>query len=583
MRAASEMPEDGHLETLSAPPDVAAHASPVPSAWPEAAPETIAPSPRFLAAIPHEVARRHLVFGLRERGGVVTVACRPGTDALALANLARWLERAVETESCEAEPLARLIDAAYAEAAWGGRRGAPDDGAPARDGSAPIIALTRDDFEGADLDAELARAALDADADLLHTGQKAPLVRLVDSILFDAIGQGASDIHVQPLAHVVLIRYRVDGVLATARCVPARLAAALVTRIKVMARMDVAERRAPQDGRATVVIGGGAEKRTGTWDERPRSTPKSIDLRISSLPTSFGERAVIRLLYADQTRARASIAGLAMPAPLEAAFLERCGRSSGIVLVTGPTGSGKTTTLYATLRWIITRSAAADVNILTIEDPIEYDLSADDGADEQDGAEARSQSDSGRASRGAGVPISQTQVDPKKGLLFATGLRHILRQDPDVIMVGEIRDAETARIAIQASLTGHMVFSTLHTGDAPSAVSRLIDLGVEPFLICSTLSAVLAQRLARLLHGECSGGGCAACLGTGFRGRRGLFELLLLDDELRGVIARRGSSTELRAAAVHRGMTPLAAAGEALVHAGLTTHEEVRRVTLGVE
>jgi general secretion pathway protein E len=390
----------------------------------------------------------------------------------------------------------------------------------------------------------------------LNTEQKGPIPRLVDVLLFESIGRGASDIHIQPLADEVLVRYRVDGVLATARSVPLRLAAAIVSRIKVMARMDVAERRAPQDGRATVVIGRGrgASSQAG----------KAVDLRISTLPTSFGERVVIRLLYADQASDRATMESLGMPQTVAAAYLDRAGRSSGIVLVTGPTGSGKTTTLYATLRWIISRSStggrAADVN----------DLSA---AATPVAGTPRSRS----------LPISQTQVDPKKGLTFASGLRHILRQDPDVIMVGEIRDAETARIAIQASLTGHAVFSTLHTNDAPSAISRLIDLEVEPFLICSTVSAVLAQRLVRLVHRDCRGEGCPGCLGTGFKGRRGLFELLLMNDEVRELVAQRQSAALLRDSAVAGGMRTLTDEGRRLIEEGLTTTAEVQRVTLGVE
>jgi general secretion pathway protein E len=527
--------------------------------------DAIEPSPTFMARISRDVARKHLIFGVREHAGRVTVLHAPSVDALSLANLQRWLQMPVDAQAGEPELIARQIDAAYGGAA----RSAPRSASGA---DAPTIALETPNETAADLDADLARAAADEDADLLHTGQKGPVVRLVDSMLFDAIGQSASDIHVQPLADQVLIRYRIDGVLATARSIPAHLAAAVVSRIKIMARLDIAERRAPQDGRATVLISG-----------RGSNASKAIDLRISTLPTSFGERVVLRLLYTDQTRDRASIDALQMPGPIQAAFLERCVRSSGMILVTGPTGSGKTTTLYATLRWIIARSASgnagpgADLNVMTIEDPIEYDLSA--GSISSEHTDHAASPVQGRRS----VPISQTQVDAKKGLTFASGLRHILRQDPDVIMVGEIRDAETARIAIQASLTGHMVFSTLHTNDAPSAASRLIDLEVEPFLICSTLSCVLAQRLVRLLHAECEGRGCPRCWGTGFRGRSAIFELLLTDDPIRELIGRSAASSELRTLALARGMTSLAAAGEQLVRAKLTTLQEIQRVTLGVD
>lgn len=522
------------------------------------------PSPTFLRLVPHEVARQHLIFGSSEGGGVIVVQHAQGLAPGVMNNLAKWTGCTIDPTPADAERIARDIDAAYAQHA----ADAADNATPgeSRDGT-PLITLDAANIATGALDIDMNQAAVMADADLLNTEQKGPVVRLVDALLFEAIGQGASDIHIQPLADEVLIRYRIDGVLATARTVPVRLAPALVTRIKVMARMDVAERWAPQDGRATVLIGRG-------------SSGKTIDLRISTLPTSFGERVVTRLLYSDQTTDRASIQALCMPPAINKAYLDRAGRSSGILLVTGPTGSGKTTTLYATLRWIIARSStdfvgtsntrAADVNVMTIEDPIEYDLTA--------GQMAGSKSTSKRS-----LPISQTQVDPRKGLTFASGLRHILRQDPDVIMVGEIRDGETARIAIQASLTGHMVFSTLHTNDAPSAVSRLIDLQVEPFLICSTLSAVLAQRLVRLVHAECAGQGCPACLGTGFRGRRGLFELMLLDEPLRELIARRAGSNEIRTLAIARGLRSLADEGQRLIDAGLTTPAEVQRVTLGVE
>jgi general secretion pathway protein E len=527
---------------------------------------TISPSPRFLDVVPHDVARRHLIFGHAECGGRLLVLHAAGVPAWAISNVALWCGMPVVAEQADSEFIAREIDVAYA------RFLADREPSGSHTGDSPLITLGAEGGDFEDLEADLARVAASADADLLNTDQKGPVVRLVDALLFEAIGQGASDIHVQPLATEVLVRFRVDGVLATARTVPLRLGPAIVTRIKVMARMDVAERRAPQDGRATVAIGG----------NRGRDAAKTIDLRISTLPTAFGERVVVRMLYAEQSSTRASIASLAMPPDVEAEFLDRSGRSSGIVLVTGPTGSGKTTTLYATLRWVIGRSATgranrnADVNVMTIEDPIEYDLSAADVSAAMDASTPLGLSHSS-------FPISQTQVDVKKGLTFASGLRHILRQDPDVIMVGEIRDGETARIAIQASLTGHLVFSSLHTNDAPSAISRLIDLDVEPFLICSTLSAVLAQRLVRLLHIECGGRGCPGCLGTGYRGRRGLFELLLMDDAVRVLVARGASSTDIRRVALQRGMRSLADEGGRLASAGITTSAEVQRVTLGVD
>ncbi len=354
------------------------------------------------------------------------------------------------------------------------------------------------------------------------------------AVLFHALGKGASDVHLQPLPTGTLVRIRVDGVLHDVREIPTEIAVAVTSRIKVMGRMDIAERRAPQDGRATVTIG-----------DRP------ADLRISTVPTSHGERVVVRLL--DRERQPCSFEALGMPEHVATPYIDRASRTNGILLVTGPTGSGKTTTLYATLG----RVGAARVNVMTIEDPIEYELSL------------------------TGVRASQSQVNAKKGVTFATGLRHILRQDPDVVMVGEIRDAETARMAIQASLTGHLVLSTLHTNDAPSAVTRLVDLGVEPYLVASSLSAVLAQRLVRLTHAACAGAGCDTCLSSGLLGRSGVYELLVVDDEMRALIGQGVRTKDLRDAARRGGMRTLIEEGERVVHEGISTRAEVDRVLLG--
>ncbi len=340
--------------------------------------------------------------------------------------------------------------------------------------------------------------------------------------------------HVQPLDDRTLVRYRLDGVLHTARELPRTSTASVVSRIKVMGRMDIAERRIPQDGRATVTIG-----------TRP------VDLRISTLPTSYGERAVLRLL--DNSQQLCDFDQIGMPPEVATPFLERAQRTNGIILVTGPTGSGKTTTLYSTLR----RIGSAQINIMTIEDPIEYELST------------------------TGLAVSQSQINPRKGVTFANGLRHILRQDPDVVMVGEIRDAETARMAIQASLTGHLVFSTLHTNDAASAVTRLVDLGIEAYLVSASLSAVLAQRLVRLIHDQCQGQGCEDCLDTGFRGRTGLFELMVIDEPTRELISRGAALADLRTAAQASGLRTLREEGQRLVAAGRTTRTEAHRVVEG--
>ncbi len=498
---------------------------------------------RFVDCIPREFARRHLVAsegipGESEAAAAADAAvdnagcgaCEQLVAAVAtpdavLANIAARLRRPVQVRRDDGERVARLVDELYERE----RREAPRGTAgPVAAGGAARDALAGEAARSVD------RLLALADRDLLNVEGKGKVVLLVDAILFEALGRGASDIHIQPLPDATIVRYRVDGVLHDVRTLAPELAVAVVSRVKVMGRMDIAERRVPQDGRATVSIG-----------ERP------IDLRISTVPTSHGERAVLRLL--DHQQQLTEFGALGMPPRVAAPFLERARRANGIILVTGPTGSGKTTTLYATL----TAIGSARVNIMTIEDPVEYDLSA------------------------AGLRVSQSQVNSRKGVTFATGLRHILRQDPDVVMVGEIRDAETARTAIQASLTGHLVLSTLHTNDAPSALTRLIDLGVEPYLVSASLSAVLAQRLVRRVHGACGGRGCAECLETGLRGRMGVFELLAVSDAVRALVTQGADAQRLRDAARAEGMTTLVEEGARLVGEGATTREEVDRVLVG--
>ncbi len=472
-------------------------------------------SESFRKLVPRDFARAHLILSQGERDGVEHLVVAESADPAAVFNVGVRLRRPIVAVVADGEAIARAIDEAYGQ----------------RDGeAAPTEAADVGGVEPGEIDRLLA----EADRDLLSTQGKGPVVKLVDALLFEALGKAASDVHVQPLEDRALVRYRLDGVLHTVREIPRRLTPAVVSRIKVMGRMDIAERRIPQDGRATVTIG------------RHR-----IDLRISTLPTSYGERAVLRLL--DTSRQLCDFDRLGMPPEVAEPFVDRASRTNGIILVTGPTGSGKTTTLYSTLR----RIGSPQVNIMTIEDPIEYELSS------------------------TGLAISQSQINPRKGVNFATGLRHILRQDPDVVMVGEIRDAETARIAIQASLTGHLVFSTLHTNDAASAVTRLVDLGVEPYLVSASLSATLAQRLVRLTHRGCGGAGCDECLGTGFKGRTGLFELMTIDEGIRELISIGASLGELRAAARARGMRTLREEGRRLVEEGRTTADEAARVVEG--
>ncbi len=364
--------------------------------------------------------------------------------------------------------------------------------------------------------------------DLLEAADDAPIIRMLNALLTQAVRERASDIHIEPYERHSSVRFRVDGTLGEVVQPNRALHAALISRLKIMAELDIAEKRLPQDGRISLRLGG-----------------RAVDVRVSTLPSAHGERAVLRLL--DKSEGVLSLEALGMQGPTLAAFERLIQQPHGIVLVTGPTGSGKTTTLYAAL----SRLDAQRLNIMTVEDPIEYELPG----------------------------IGQTQVNPKIELTFAKALRALLRQDPDVIMIGEIRDQETAQIAIQASLTGHLVLATLHTNDAPSAVTRLVDMGVEPFLLSSSLLGVLAQRLVRKVCPACRGQGCDACAHSGYQGRQGLFELMVIDDPLRALIHERAPEAALREHALTQGMVPLRQAGEALVAQGITTAEEVWRVT----
>jgi len=396
---------------------------------------------------------------------------------------------------------------------------------------------------------------LEETADLLDDVSDAPVIRLVNRMISQAVKTGASDIHIEPFQNSLKIRYRIDGILYERLTPPKGIQASLVSRIKVMANMNIAEKRIPQDGRAQVRIG-----------------DQEIDIRISTVPTSFGERLVMRLLNKSGYFLSLHQFGLSRD------HFDRLNRmiqqTHGIVLVTGPTGSGKTTTLYASLSEI----NSPDKNIITIEDPVEYNLTG----------------------------IGQIQVNPKTGVTFAKGLRAIVRQDPDVVLVGEIRDVETAGIAIQSALTGHLVFSTLHTNDAAGAITRLKDLGVEPYLISSSVNAIIAQRLVRILCPHCrqqytltpedtktlnTNGqdltgkkvyrprGCSKCFETGYFRRQAIFEILELDDDIRNLILQTSETNRIREAAVKKGMVTLRRDGMAKVFQGITSIREVLRVT----
>ncbi len=378
---------------------------------------------------------------------------------------------------------------------------------------------------------------LPAVEDLLEAANDAPIIRMLNALLTQAAKDGASDIHIEPYERSSAVRFRVDGRLREVVQPNRALHAALISRLKIMAELDISEKRLPQDGRISLRIGG-----------------RAIDVRVSTLPSAHGERAVLRLL--DKSESKFTLEALGMSGRVLSAFDRLVHQPHGIMLVTGPTGSGKTTTLYASLGRIDT----ATTNVLTVEDPIEYELSG----------------------------IGQTQVNARIDLTFGKALRAILRQDPDVIMIGEIRDFETAQIAIQASLTGHLVLATLHTNDAPSAITRLIDMGVEPYLLSSSLLGAQAQRLVRKLCGACKRQdadghwrpvGCAACGQTGYKGRTGVYELMVVDDSLRALIHNRAAESELLAAARKGGFVPMRDDGERLVAEGVTSLEEVLRVT----
>ncbi len=434
--------------------------------------------------------------------------------------------------------------------------------APLEDVMVEVRRLTRANAAlGAVVDDDTYQAIEDEPDDLtIEDGiSEGPIVRLVNSIIFQAAEDGASDVHFEPQEDALLVRFRVDGVLVVAQRIPRQLAVGVVTRLKVLAKLDIAERRKPQDGRIT--LGAGAAGRL-------------LDIRVATLPTVYGESVVMRLL--DKSRKAPTLAELGLLERMHEQFARIVKKPTGALLVTGPTGSGKSTTLYGALAGINN----PEINVITVEDPVEYRLAG----------------------------INQVQINQRAGLTFATVLRSILRSDPDVIMVGEIRDVETAKISIEAALTGHMVLSTLHTNDAPSALTRLSEMGVEPFLTASAVSAVLAQRLMRKLCTSCSEpyrpteaellaariprdrlhrydgvelrrkGGCTRCAGTGFKGRIGVFQLLEVSETIASLAARGANKDEIEQAAFAEGMQTLWADGLDKVVAGMTTVEELARV-----
>jgi len=467
--------------------------------------------------IPYSFARAQRILPAGERDGSLVIWVTERTLAPAIGELRRSLARELTPVVVSDEQFEEGMRAAYVD---GG------------DGAASVVNEVESEV---DLD-RLMQDIPDVE-DLLDEKDDAPIVRMLNAMLSQAVREGAPDVHIEPFESHSVVRYRIDGSLRDVVRPRSALHAALASRIKIMANMDIAEKRLPQDGRIMLRLGG-----------RP------IDVRVSTLPAGHGERIVLRLL--DKERGALAPEKLGMASDTLAAFSELVRQSHGIVLVTGPTGSGKTTTLYAMLSRLDTQTS----NILTVEDPIEYDLPG----------------------------IGQTQVNARIDMTFARALRAILRQDPDVIMIGEIRDRETAQIAVQASLTGHLVLATLHTNDSVSAVTRLLDMGIEPFLLSSSLLGVLGQRLLRKLCPECRQAtddgywraqGCPACSNTGYAGRTGAYELLRVDEQMRQAIHAQEGESKLRALATAQGFRSIREDCRRWLTDGTTSLEEVTRVT----
>ncbi|MEK7286005.1 MAG: type II secretion system ATPase GspE [Nitrospirota bacterium] len=483
-------------------------------------------------SVPIAFAKKHLILPFQRVGKSVQVITSDPLNQTAIDDLRLFLKSPISVIAAPSKVILNRIHNIYEQMTDTAEQAISD----LSDGSTSEIADPRfTDME-----------------DLLDTNDEAPMIRLVNSILFEASKQRASDIHIEPFEKEVSVRYRIDGVLYPILTVPKRLQASLISRIKIVADMNIAEKRLPQDGRISTRMGG-----------------REIDIRVSSVPIVHGERMVLRLL--DKTSLLITLTQIGLSKESLDALSSIIERTHGIFLATGPTGSGKTTTLYAALQKI----NSTDKNVITIEDPIEYQLKG----------------------------VGQIQVNPKIDLTFGNGLRSILRQDPDIIMVGEIRDVDTAQIAIHASLTGHLVLSTLHTNDSAGAITRLLDMGVEPFLISSSVLGIVAQRLVRLLCKACKTSyvptseeleklgvkqkvavfyrtvGCPACMNTGYRGRIGIYELLLMTDEIRSLVLAKADASQIKAKSASRGMLTLREEGIAKVIAGETTTEEILRVT----
>jgi len=491
--------------------------------------------PKAMETLDRDFIEAHNVLPLCMEDGKLAVAMTDPANVFLLDEVQRKTGMSISVKVCPAEDIKHILGSV--QESEGSNNFAVDD----------LIKNIEDD------DVEVVDTEEQDIADLERVAGESPIIKFVNFLIFNAVKEGASDIHVEPGDKKLKIRYRIDGVLFEMMSPPHNMHAPVISRIKIMSNLDIAERRLPQDGRIRVVI-----------------NKRNVDMRVSTLPTSYGEKIVIRIL--DTGAAQLTLMQLGMD-PDNLSIMERqVNQPHGIIMVTGPTGSGKSTTLYAALRTM----DASRINISTVEDPVEYQL---DG-------------------------IAQVQVHDRIGMSFAIALRSLLRQDPDVIMVGEIRDDETARIAVQASLTGHLVLSTLHTNDAPSSITRLINIGVEPYLIAASTNMVLAQRLVRRVCAHCKksyepqpeeahfielfgftsenlfqGEGCERCRFTGFQGRVGVYELLVVDDTYRDIITNDPTVTELRRLCKERGMVTLREDGFRKVQSGITTIDEVMRVT----
>lgn len=491
----------------------------------------------FTAKVPFETAKKYQMVVIKDERPLKIALCEL-QDLAMVDEISLLLDEPLEIVLSPKDEIIGLINSSYA----------------VKTKTAEVVLE-----ELKDINLESITKEINPSEDLMDMAHKAPIVKLVNTILFQALKQRASDIHIQPYEQSVVVRYRIDGMLYPQMEIPKELQDAIISRVKVMGKMDIAERRLPQDGGTSLTASG-----------------RIVDVRISSLPSAHGERIVFRLQ--DKSSGLYDLAKVGLEDDQRTKIERLIELSHGIILVTGPTGSGKTTTLYSALKVINT----AEKNIITIEDPVEYMLEG----------------------------ISQIQVAVKKGLTFASGIRSIVRQDPDVIMIGEIRDLETARIAIQSALTGHLVFSTLHTNDAPGAITRLLDIGIEPYLAASSLLAVIAQRLVRVLCLKCKkeytpdpkewtelgfspenpprstlfkGDGCKNCFDTGFEGRKGIYEILAIDDAVKKQILDHTPSSIIKNKAVEEGrLTTLRMAALAKMLEGSTTFQEVLRVTQDV-